>query len=226
MKLSIFLLVAPLFLLNCGNTTNVDRPANPTNLNVSSTAGGEQGGSVAVVPKPTPSTTAWQEPKDGVPRNVLDFYMMLPAKYFVWDGCSRDDEACNRQRKVEDPDPTVDIPNGYLSVGSDLQSAQIAIFKKADGSYLAAITDGGTTWDEFHVVEFRNGKFVDVTMDVVPEHSQLRSYELPRQGTTITVRRVERNENGVPDFFEIVYYLDWKNDRFVQRKANKDQKEQ
>lgn len=213
----------------CGNKSITEASPNSAGNSAGSTSAVDQPDSAGgrAAPSPTPSSTAaWQRPKDGVPKNVLDFYMMLPAKYFVWDGCAKDDEACNLKRKIDDPDPTIDIPNGFLSVGSDLQSSEFAIFKKKDGSYLAAVSDGGTTWDNFYVTEFRNGKFVDVTKDVVPEHSLLRSYELPRHGTTITVRRVERNENGVPDFFEIVYYLDWKNDRFVQRKANKDQKEQ
>lgn len=122
------------------------------------------------------------------PRTVVDYYMLLPDKYF---------EANRDQRLHWMLDPkrgaVVDIGNGYLYAPGDGAQTDIytCIFKHANGSYLVAVNyndrDGVfETFLDFFVYE--RGHLTKVTKAVLPVSFRASLfYELPRHGTTIRV---------------------------------------
>lgn len=133
------------------------------------------------------ATTA-QSRHSSHPHTVVDYYMLLPDKYF---------EANQDQRLHWMLDPKrgaiVDIRNGYLYAPGDGAQGDIytCIFKRFDGTYLVAVNyndkDGVfETFLDFFVWE--RDHLTNVTKSVLPApFSKNLFYELPRHGTTIRV---------------------------------------
>ena len=155
-----------------------------------------------------PSGVAYQSSK---PRTVLDYYLLLPDKYF---------EADKEQRVKWMLDPKrgaiVDVKNGYIYAPGDGAQTRIyvCLFRRAEGNYLIAVKTHAPDTKEYTNLDFyvyENGSFVDVTQAVLPVavNEELR-YEMPRYGTTIKVS----NKRG-----RKVYELVWAKDKFRLKRS-------
>jgi hypothetical protein len=155
-----------------------------------------------------PSSVAYQSSK---PRTVLDYYLLLPDKYF---------EANKEQRVKWMLDPKrgaiVDVRNGYIYAPGDgaQMSIYVCLFKKADGSYLIGVKS--SYWEDIEYTDldfyiYEGGGFLEVTKSVLPiaENEELK-YEMPRYGTTVKVR----NKRG-----KKIYELVWGGERFRLKRA-------
>ena len=148
------------------------------------------------------------------PKTVADFLRLVPERYTIgYDRRLREELLRGERRGV-----VVDIPNGYISYDeSDNPSGfELAIFRKNDGSYLVAYSDGAFyepdlgrelgNWPTFYLLSYKGGRWRDVTRTSLPvPFDKKLSYMLPRQGRSIGVV----NGRG-----RLLYTLTWRNDRF------------
>jgi hypothetical protein len=119
---------------------------------------------------------------------VLDYYLLLPDKYF---------EADREQRAHWMLDPKrgaiVDIKNGYLYAPGDGAQTEIhvCLFKRTDGRYLVAVNynDKAGVFESFlDFYMYRRGKLRSVGASILPlAFNKQLHYELPRRGATIEV---------------------------------------
>ena len=140
------------------------------------------------------------------PKTVLDYYKLLPDKFF---------EADREQRLKWMLDPRrgaiVDSRNGYLYAPGDGAQTDIylSLFKKQSRGYVVGVKyyapdTQALTYLEFYV--YQNGSWTEVTKSVTPvKISDELKYELPRYGTRVGVtdKRGRR-----------LYYLVWSGERF------------
>jgi hypothetical protein len=145
------------------------------------------------------------------PKNIRDYFLLLPDKYA---GISR----AERQNFLRRADPLIDIANGYMSYQEYAESTTtIALFKRPDKSYLVGISFSGSVLNKktediedistLSLLRYDNGRWTDVTSDVLPVAVRKELlYELPREGTTIKVRRSDGTK---------VLDLLWRGDKFV-----------
>lgn len=162
---------------------------------------------------PVPGKARAQSTPDA-PKNVLEFYKLLPDKYFEVD---------REQRTTVLLDPKrgsiVDLSNGYLYAQGDgaQGSLWVCVFKRPDRSYLVVVkshpgdTDALTSLDFF---EFRENRLQTVQPKAVlpvAVNSRL-TYQMPRQGRTIRVL--------APDGTRI-YDLTWTGTKFEKRPPEK-----
>ncbi len=160
---------------------------------------------------PTDSTAAKE------PRTVSEFYLALPARlsqirgnggglrhYFdggfaFSSGAERlTGAALAKHRrsliKIED------VNNGYLRLEGAWEGwSEIAIFKKAGGSYLVAVSQTGCgpgCSGEVMFLTYTNGRWSDVTRTVFPADpfNSEGYFELPRTGTTVKLKCGADNE--------------------------------
>jgi hypothetical protein len=200
----------------------------PKQANTAPPAGGSEPGNSAVAdssakgaePKPEPTAA------DG-PKSIRDFFMLLPEKYFVLEGCERENDTDCRKAKLDYLKTFAEIEdtaNGYLKGGCDgAQSClEMTIFKRPDGTYLFAVSAESEMTIEQHFLDFGGGKWTDVSTQVVPEFGKDKIYELPRRGTTVTVFAKKVIEKG--DDYEVaekgarLYSLVWKDGKFSKSK--------
>lgn len=171
--------------------------------------------------KPTPSTSTDE------PKTIRDFFMLLPEKYFVLEGCERrTDKDCRKakQEYLKTFTEVEDVANGYLKGGCDgAQSClEMTLFKRPDGTYLIAVSTEAEMIIEQYFLDPKAGQWSDVSAQVIPQYSKNHIYELPRQGTTVKVFAKKITEKG-PDF-EIaekgakLYDLAWKDGKFSIKK--------
>jgi len=162
---------------------------------------------VALLSGKAASTTV-QTPQ---PHTVLDYYLLLPKKYFE----ANDEE---RVKWMLDPrrGAIVDVKNGYLYAPGDgaQTDVYVCLFKKPDGSYLIAVKTHPPDTDEYTYLDFyvfREGTLLDVTKTVLPVNvKEELKYELPRYGTTIHVK----NNSG-----RKIYDLLWASTRFTLKRG-------
>jgi len=141
------------------------------------------------------------------PRTVLDYYLLLPEKYF---------EANKEQRVKWMLDPSrgaiVDIKNGYIFAPGDgaQTSIYVCLFKRFQGTPLVAVKSYPSDTDEFtdlHFYEYKQGILVEVKNGVLPvKVNENLKYEMPRYGRSIEVR----DRRG-----KRIYSLNWSGRRFV-----------
>jgi hypothetical protein len=127
-------------------------------------------------------------PQPTQPQTVLDYYMLLPDRYF---------EANREQRLHWMLDPKrgaiVDIKNGYLYAPGDGAQTDIyaCLFKRSDGRYVIAVNYNDKTGVFESFLDFfiyDHGRLRDVKRSVLPLAFNKRLYyELPRYGTAIAV---------------------------------------
>jgi hypothetical protein len=165
------------------------------------------------------------------PRNVREFFALLPDEYFTLEGCDRaTDKNCDRARaeylktflEVED------TANGYMKGGCDGGQScfTMALFKRPDGRYLVGLSRSFEMGDDYFFLEYEGGRWRDVSAEVIPEFSKKNMYELPRKGTTIQVFAKEVIDEGdnYGDKYEItekgarLYALEWKDGKFTKKK--------
>lgn len=171
--------------------------------------------------EPTPPTAK------GEPRTIRDFFMALPGKYFVLEGCERDKDPDCRKAKLDylkTFTEVEDAANGYLKGGCDgAQSClEMTIFKRPDGTYLVAVATEAEMITEQYFLDVKAGQWSDVAAQVIPQYSKRNIYELPRQGTTVKVFAKKVTEKGSD--YEIaekgarLYDLIWKDGKFSIKK--------
>ena len=141
------------------------------------------------------------------PKTVLDYYLLLPEKYF---------EANKEQRVKWMLDPSrgavVDIKNGYIYAPGDGAQTPIyvCLFKRpGDFPLIAVKSHESDTLDYTHLdfYEYKDGKLVEVKNGVLPvKVNENFKYEMPRYGRTIEVS----DQHG-----RKLYSLNWSGRRFV-----------
>jgi hypothetical protein len=145
----------------------------------------------------------------------------------VLEGCVRETDRDCKKAKIDylkTFTEVEDTANGYLKGGCDgAQSClEMAIFKRPDGTYLVAVATSAEMMNEFYFLDYANGKWNDVSADVVPQFSKKNIYEIPRKGTTVKVFSKKIIEKGadyeISDKGEKLYDLEWKNGKFVIKK--------
>ena len=144
------------------------------------------------------------------PKTVLDYYKLLPDKYFETDPQQRVNWMLDPKRGA-----IVDPKNGYLYAPGDGAQTDIylCIFKKRSGPLVLAVKHYASDTQDFTYLEFfsyKNGSWSEVANSVIPVklEDQLK-YEMPRYGKTIRVT----NKSG-----KRLYDLVWSGERFRLRK--------
>lgn len=141
------------------------------------------------------------------PKTVLDYYVLLPDKYFEANKEQRVEWMLNPGRGA-----VVDIKNGYIYAPGDgaQTSVYVCLFKRTQGAPLIAVKSyESDTQDYTHLdfYEYKNGALVEVKKGVLPvKLNENLKYEMPRYGTTIKVS----DQRG-----KRMYSLNWSGSRFV-----------
>lgn len=116
-----------------------------------------------------------------------------------------------------------DTANGYFKGGCDgAQSCiEMAIFKRPDGTYLVGLATSGEMMNDFYFLDYKDGKWSDISSTVVPEFSKKNWYELPRVGTTVKVFAKKIVEQGkdyeISEKGKKLYDLEWKDGKFEKK---------
>lgn len=148
------------------------------------------------------------------PKTVADFFLLVPERYMVgYDLRFREEMLRGEHRGV-----VVDIRNGYISYdASDNPSGfEFAIFRKSNGRYLVAYSDGAFydpefgkelgNWPTLFLLSYEGGRWRDVTSASLPVAFDKRlAYVLPRRGRSIEVWDGRGRK---------LYTLTWRDDRF------------
>lgn len=219
----LIILISVSVCMACGAKA-IDDPAN----NTSAASGGAKGASANSATGdadkktvPPPAVTANQ------PKSIRDFFMLLPEKYFVLEGCVREkDKDCRKAKAdyLKTFTEVEDTANGYFKGGCDgAQSClEMAIFKRPDVTYLVGVATSGEMINDYYFLDYADGSWTDLSATVVPQFSKKNMYELPREGTTVKVFAKKVIEKGddyeVTDKGEKLYDLEWKNGKFTIKK--------
>lgn len=148
------------------------------------------------------------------PKTVADFFLLVPERYMEgYDLRFREELLRGEHRGA-----VVDVRNGYISYdASDNPSGfEFAIFRKSNGKYLVAYSDGAFydpefgkevgNWPTFFLLSYEGGRWRDVTRASLPTGFDGKlAYMLPRRGRSIKVW----DEQG-----RKLYTLTWRNGRF------------
>lgn len=132
-----------------------------------------------------------------------------------------------------------DVKNGYLKLEGAWEGwAEIALFKKKDGSYLIAQAESGcgpVCSGFIKFFDYKNGKWSDVTDQVFPVLTEARIkkafvdkkidteetganiyFVLPREGTTVRMSCNECSDTGDQD--SILLEFNWNGEKFTMKK--------
>lgn len=160
------------------------------------------------------------------PRTVMDFFALLPEKYFTLEGCDKaTDKDCKKARAdyLKTYTEVEDIKNGYFKGGCDggQSCIEMAIFKRPDGTYLVGVATFAEMLNDFYFLDLADGKWTDVSAGAVPEFSKKNWYELPRVGTTMKVysKKIveETAEFEISEKGKLMYELMWKDGKFSKK---------
>lgn len=173
------------------------------------------------------------------PKTVTDYFLAFPAdKYATDNNGEKINGATPLKRFRKSLIKIEDVKNGYLKLEGPWEGwAEIALFKKKDGSYLIAHAESGCgpVCDGFiYFYTYKAGKWTDVTFKVFPNLSEaqvkkafadkkidtsendLNAYFLlPRQGTTIKMVCNECSEEA-NDF--VLMEFEWNGEKFTEKK--------
>jgi hypothetical protein len=153
------------------------------------------------------------------PRTVRDFFNLLPQRYFPLEGCEDNPTKANcekaRTEYVKNFKEIEDNANGYWKSGCDgAQSClTMALFKRPDATYIVALQLEFDSGSDNYFLEYKGGRWSDISRQVVPSFSKNNIYELPRTGTTIKVFAVDKS-GEIPAKGKKLYNLIWKNGKF------------
>ncbi len=161
------------------------------------------------------------------PKTVRDFFTLLPQKYFTLESClPAKDKNCSKARAeyLKTFTEVEDTANGYFKGGCDgaQRCPEMALFKSPDNSYIVGLATFAEMMNDYYFLEYKNGKWTDISAIVVPKFSKKNVYELSRNGTTIEVFAKKITEIG--DNYEIsekgakLYDLEWKGGKFTVKK--------
>jgi len=183
------------------------------------------------------------------PKTVTDFFLLLPGNSNAVAGTRNPDESyfengfffylserSNSEAAIikyrRSVIKTEDLKNGYLKLEADDWDgwAEIALFKKADGSYLVALSQidymGPGSAGDIMILSLERGQWTDVTKSVFPGNpfSGIAYFKLPRVGTTIALTcSDERGDESKPECQAgetLAEYL-WDKTKFVKRSKAK-----
>jgi hypothetical protein len=153
------------------------------------------------------------------PKTVREFFNLLPQKYFTLEGCSANPtkSKCDKARReyIDTFLEVEDTANGYWKSGCDgAQSClTMALFKRPNGTYIVALKKEFESGYDNYFLEYRSGKWFDISAQVIPNFSKNNIYELPQKGTTVEVfAKAKNSEFG--DKGKKLYDLVWKNGKF------------
>ena len=161
------------------------------------------------------------------PKTVRDFFNLLPQKYFEIGCCGVHDEPDSEEahaKYLETFLKVEDTANGYLEGGCEGGQAciKMALFKKPDGTHIVGVETYTTMTEHNYFLEYRNGRWYNVSAKVVPQYSKDKTYNLPRYGTKMEVfakRFVENTGSHVIyDQGPKIYDLIWSNGKFAIKK--------
>lgn len=217
-KITSLLITALVILSGCAKTADSGPAGNSRAVSEVRPGSPESGDSSQQKPEPTPPIA-----KDGDPRTIRDFFMLLPEKYFVLEGCDREKDRDCRQAKLDylkTFTEVEDAANGYLKGGCDgAQSClEMTIFKRPAGTYLVAVSTEAEMMIEQYFLDHQAGQWTDISAKVIPEFGKDKIYELPRRGTTVQVFAKKVTEKG--DDYEVaekgarLYDLIWNDGKF------------
>ncbi len=162
------------------------------------------------------------ESQTGQPPTVRDFFNLLPQKYFPLIGCEpQKDKNCDKARKeyVKNYLQVEDTANGYWESGCDggQSCLQMALFKRPNAAYIVAVHTSDEMEETNYFLEYKNGKWFDISAQVIPEFSDKNIYELPRKGTTIEVFKKNFPEPNFSERGAKLYDLLWKDGKFSKK---------
>lgn len=149
------------------------------------------------------------------PKNVREFFMVLPEKYFQIECCEG-----SKKEYLKNYLTVEDLKNGFMEGGGDAaqNGFTMAIFKRPDQTYIVGFYTFGEAQDSYYFLEYRDEKWFDVSAREVPEYDQNNMYEFPRYGTTMEVfskKVLERDgEFEIVEKGEKLYSLEWKDGKF------------
>jgi len=167
--------------------------------------------------------TETNEAQTKQPRTVRDFFNLLPEKYFPLEGCEpQKDVNCERARReyVKNFLEVEDTANGFWKSGCDGAQTclQMALFKRPDATYIVAVQTLNETEETNYFLEYKGGKWFDISAQVIPDFSDKNIYELPRKGTTVKVFKKNFPEPEYSERGAKIYDLEWKDGKFVRQK--------
>ncbi len=228
-KTTIFLLITAIAFVGCSSDVsedrksakNVDSKTSTSDRDMGSQANDESDETAAEDLKSSDSEEIKTEAKQ--PKNVREFFMLLPSEYFGIEGCEASrDRGCQKSKQdyLKKYGTVEDLKNGYMEAGGDGAQGtfKMAIFKRPDASYIIGLNSFSETADKYKFLEFEQGKWADISIEIVPEYSSTNIYEFPRNGTTTPVFAKEIVEQR--EGFEIskkgikLYDLVWENGKF------------
>jgi len=156
------------------------------------------------------------------PKTVREFFNILPQKYFTLEGCDRTrDRNCEKARRqyLENYLEIEDTANGFWKSGCDggQSCLTMALFKRPDNTYIVALMTEFESGFENYFLDYKNGKWTDISAKVVPDYSRNRIYELPQRGTIIQVFAKD-SSNEMSEKGKKLYDLVWKNGKFSVKK--------
>lgn len=216
-----FVFCVALFLISCGAGSSGDT-SSETRRTDDARLSGHSGGE-ATAPK-SPAMPESEPAGQTEPKTVRDFFMAFTQEVFYLEGCeeSKDPDCRTAKKKyLETYLEVEDTKNGYLSAGADGAQAALTmtLFRRPSGKYIVAVNQFGEIGDDYNFFEYANGRWKDISKDVIPEYSTGNIYELPRYGTTIPVfKKIVIDSDGVIDMTEKgekLYDLIWKDGRFT-----------
>lgn len=171
-------------------------------------------------------TSSYAQTKE--PKTVRDFFNLLPHKFFEIGCCGVHDEPDSEKAHAKYLETFLrveDTPNGYLEGGGEAGQGGItmALFKRPDGTYLVGVETADEMYEHNYFLEYRNGRWYDVSAKVVPQFSKDKLYSLPRYGTKIEVfakKVVERisDDQVIYEMGAKLYDLVWRNGKFTIKK--------
>lgn len=220
MKIVVFLFFTAFAFYACGRISGPSKSPANAGATTSPANTAETATAAASEPSSTPGSRSSQ------PRTVIEFFKVLPEKYFGLEGCFREtDKDCKKARAdyLKTFTEVADIKNGYFKGGCDgAQSCiEMAIFKRPDETYLIGVYTSAEVNNDFYFLDYAGGQWLDVA-DELPEFSYKNWYELPRIGTVMKVFEKKVIEKG--DDYEVtekgkyLYSLVWKDGRFTKQK--------
>lgn len=161
-------------------------------------------------------------------RTVTDYFLAIPLDQYSTDSSGKKVTSRAKLEKLRRSMIKIeDIPNGYLRIEGSWEGwAEIALFKKKDGSYIVGQAENGcgpacAGWIKFWSVD--KGKWKDITSTVFKDISDVEAaaafnsikpseeesaeaagfpfyFLLPRKGTDLKVACNECTQSGPEDF--------------------------
>jgi hypothetical protein len=165
------------------------------------------------------SLAVFSQPKQ--PKTVRDFFNLLPQSYFTLESCRpKTDKNCVKARKeyLKRFLEVEDNANRYFEASGDgsQEKLKMTLFKRPDKTYLIGLYVYGEWGEKYYFLEYKSGKWSDVSRKIIPNYKKSNIYEIPRKGTTVAVfERINYDaENQLGETGKKLYDLVWKNGKF------------